>query len=65
MKEIKNTRASVMSALYVYYTEEKKLREKHSMQLGLYSLAIKKIFGKEPSEVKIYSLPLGDTISVF
>lgn len=44
---------------------EKKLREKHSMQLGLYSLAIKKIFGKEPSEVKIYSLPLGDTISVF
>ena len=43
---------------------EKKLREKHSMQLGLYSMAIERIFGRVPSEVKIYSLPLGDTISV-
>ncbi len=43
---------------------EKKLRDKHSMQLGLYSLAIEKIFGKRPSEVQIYSLPLGDTVSV-
>ncbi len=43
---------------------EKRLREKHSMQLGLYSLAVEKIFGKKPSEVKIYSLPLGDTIDI-
>ncbi len=44
---------------------EKKLRDKHSVQLGLYSLAIEKIFGKSPTRVEIYSLPLGDTISVF
>lgn len=43
---------------------EKKLREAHSMQLGLYSLAIEKIFGKKPDKVEIYSLPLGDTVSV-
>ncbi len=44
---------------------ERKLRDKHSMQLGLYSLAIEKIFGKKPESVEIYSLPLGDTVSVF
>ena len=44
---------------------EQKLRQKHSMQLGLYSLAIEKIFGRAPSRVEIYSLPLGDSISVF
>ncbi|MBO7195813.1 MAG: UvrD-helicase domain-containing protein [Clostridia bacterium] len=43
---------------------EKKLRDKHSMQLGLYSLAIEQIFGKGPSVVQIYSLPLGDTIDI-
>ena len=43
---------------------EAKLRKKHSMQLSLYSLAIKKIFGKAPSEIEIYSLPLGDTVSI-
>ena len=43
---------------------ERKLRDKHSMQLGLYSLAIEKIFGKTPERIEIYSLPLGDTISV-
>ena len=44
---------------------EKKLREKHSMQLGLYSLAIEKIFNKSPDRIEIYSLPLGDTVSIF
>lgn len=44
---------------------EKKLRASHGMQLGLYSLAIERIFGKTPSRVEIYSLPLGDTVSVF
>ena len=48
-----------------YALAEKKLRDKHSMQLGLYSLAVEKIFGKAPSRVEIYSLPLGNTISVF
>lgn len=43
---------------------EKKLRESHSMQLGLYSLAIEKIFGRSPTRVEIYSLPLGDTVSI-
>ena len=43
---------------------ETKLREKHSMQLGLYSLAIEKIFGKVPERIEIYSLPLGDTVSI-
>ena len=43
---------------------EKKLREKHSMQLGLYSMAVEKIFGKAPVRVEVYSLPLGDTISI-
>ena len=43
---------------------EKTLREKHSMQLGLYSLAVERIFGKSPDRVEVYSLPLGDTISI-
>ena len=43
---------------------EKKLRDKHSMQLGLYSLAIEKIFGRSPDRVEVYSLPLGDTVSI-
>ena len=43
---------------------EDKLRSKHSMQLGLYSMAIKKIFGREPDRVEIYSLPLGDTVAI-
>ena len=43
---------------------EKKLRDKHSMQLGLYSLAIEKIFGKKPESIQIYSLPLGDTVDI-
>ena len=42
----------------------RKLRDKHSMQLGLYSLAVEKIFGKTPERIEIYSLPLGDTISI-
>lgn len=44
---------------------EKKLRESHKTQLSLYSMAIEKIFGKTPESVEVYSLPLGDTVSVF
>ncbi len=43
---------------------EKKLRARHSMQLGLYSMAMEKIFGKKPERTEIYSLPLGDTIPI-
>ena len=43
---------------------KKKLSEKHSLQLSYYSRAIEKIFGKAPATVKIYSLPLGDTVDV-
>ena len=43
---------------------QKTLREKHSMQLGLYSLAVEKIFGRSPDRVEVYSLPLGDTVSI-
>lgn len=41
-----------------------KLRQNHKMQLGLYSMAVEKIFGKAPDILAIYSLPLGDTIDM-
>jgi ATP-dependent helicase/nuclease subunit A len=43
---------------------EKTLSEKHSLQLYYYSLAIEKIFGKRPETVRVYSLPLGDTVDI-
>ncbi len=43
---------------------EKKLYEKHSLQLSYYALAVEKIFGKFPERVEVYSLPLGKTVSV-
>ncbi|MBR4835970.1 MAG: PD-(D/E)XK nuclease family protein, partial [Clostridia bacterium] len=43
---------------------EERLKTKHSMQLGLYSMAIEKIFGKRPSTVEVYSLALGDTVRI-
>ena len=43
---------------------EKRLREKHSMQLNIYALAIEKIFSRSPSVIEVYSLPLGDTVSM-
>jgi ATP-dependent helicase/nuclease subunit A len=43
---------------------EEKLRSKHSMQLSLYARAIEKIFGRAPSSMEIYSLPLGDTVKI-
>ncbi|MBQ8529141.1 MAG: UvrD-helicase domain-containing protein [Clostridia bacterium] len=43
---------------------EAKLREKHSLQLSYYSLAVEKMFGKAPRRVEVYSLPLGDTVPV-
>ncbi len=43
---------------------EEKLRASHKMQLTLYSLAAEKIFGKSPEVLEVYSLPLGDTVSM-
>jgi len=43
---------------------ESKLRNSHKMQLTLYSLAAQKIFGKAPEVLEVYSLPLGDTVSM-
>ena len=43
---------------------EKKLREKHTEQLTLYSLATEQIFGKKPRTLAVYSMPLGDTVDI-
>ena len=43
---------------------ERALRDKHSSQLKIYALAIEKIFSRKPKRIEIYSLPLGDTISI-
>lgn len=40
------------------------LSKKHSLQLSYYALAVEKIFGKRPVSVRVYSLPLGDTVDV-
>ena len=41
-----------------------RLKETHREQLELYSLAVEKIFGTPPAEVALYSLHLGDTVSI-
>ena len=43
---------------------EKKLSEKHALQLSYYALAVRKIFGKSPATLRVYSLPLGDTVNI-
>ncbi len=43
---------------------EKKMREKHASQLGYYKKAVKSIFGKEPAACEVYSLHLGDTLTI-
>lgn len=43
---------------------ENKLRKSHKMQLTLYALAAEKIFGKAVETLEVYSLPLGDTVSM-
>lgn len=42
----------------------RKLRERHSRQLGYYKEAVKLIFGRYPDETYLYSLPLGETVSI-
>ena len=43
---------------------EKKLSDKHREQLMLYSLAVEQIFGRKPTRIAVYSLPLGDTVEI-
>ena len=70
-------RADGSLALYDYKTDrlspdeladrtlaEKKLRDSHKMQLDIYTLAVEKIFEKTPKITAVYSLPLGDTVSM-
>ncbi|MBQ8322087.1 MAG: UvrD-helicase domain-containing protein [Clostridia bacterium] len=40
------------------------LTEKHRAQLTYYAHAVERIFGKKPTRVEVYSLPLGDTVCV-
>ncbi len=42
----------------------KKLTERHREQLSYYREAVKKVFGREPSRVCIYSLPLGEAVDI-
>ena len=43
---------------------EEKLRSKHKIQLDIYSASVEKIFGKKLKTLAVYSLPLGDTVSM-
>ena len=40
------------------------MHKAHSRQLAYYGEAVKRIFGKEPVTREVYSLHLGDTLSV-
>lgn len=42
----------------------RKLRDRHSRQLGYYKEAVRLIFGRYPDETYLYSLPLGETVSI-
>ncbi len=43
---------------------EKTLREKHKTQLTYYAMAAERIFGKKPKKTAVYSLHLGDCVSM-
>ena len=42
----------------------KMLTERHGTQLSYYKEAVKQIFGKAPSRICIYSLPLGEAVDI-
>ncbi len=42
----------------------KMLSERHGTQLSYYKEAVKQIFGREPSRICIYSLPLGEAVDI-
>lgn len=43
---------------------EKRLKQAHGDQLSYYATAVRQLFGKEPDEIRIYSMPLGRTIKI-
>ena len=43
---------------------QKKMVEKHSLQLSYYAKAVELMFGKYPKTIEVYSLPLGTTLDV-
>ena len=43
---------------------EKKLLLRHGQQLSYYSIAVNRIFGKEPDSTVVYSLPLGEALTM-
>ena len=43
---------------------KEKLTVRHAQQLSYYRCAVTKMFGKEPTKIEIYSLPLGKTIEI-
>ena len=55
-----------LSAAQIKDREEarKKLSLAHSRQLNYYALAIREMFGKLPKTLRVYSLPLGDTVDM-
>ncbi len=40
------------------------MKEKHGYQLSCYALAVKRLFGKAPDQIFIYSIPLGRSIPI-
>ena len=43
---------------------QKKMYDKHSLQLSYYAKAVELMFGKYPRTIEVYSLPLCDTLDV-
>ncbi len=42
----------------------RQLRERHRAQLGYYALAVEQMFGRRPDEILLYSLCLGEAVSL-
>ncbi len=43
---------------------KKKMDRSHGLQLSYYAKAIEKMYGRPPSSVLVYSIPLGDTVEI-
>ena len=43
---------------------KKKMNRSHGLQLSYYAKAIEQMYGKPPSSVWVYSIPLGDTVEI-
>jgi ATP-dependent helicase/nuclease subunit A len=40
------------------------LKARHGVQLSYYAKAVKALFGKEPDQICIYSVPIGKTLDI-